>query len=88
MKRTALLIATALLASPVFAADLCDSNIQKIDDAVKTNVTTSDTTPRQDQVMRLQEKAIQAKAAGDIQTCIATSGEALKLLMKSGDLGG
>lgn len=88
MKRSVLLITMAVLASPVLADDLCDSNIQKIDEAMKTDGNTTDTTPQQDQVMRLQEKAIQAKAAGDIQGCIAASSEALKLLKKSGDMGG
>lgn len=88
MKPTVLLISMALLAGPVLADDLCDSNIQKIDDEMKTQVNATDTDPRQDQVMRLQEKAIQAQAAGDIQTCISTSSEALKLLKKAGDMGG
>lgn len=88
MKPTVLLIGMALLAGPALADDLCDSNIQKIDDEMKAEVKMTDTNARQDQVMRLQEKAIQAQAAGDIQTCISTSNEALKLLMKSADMGG
>ncbi len=61
MKRAALLITAALLASPAFADDLCSTNLQKVDDAVKT---TTNNTQAQEQAMRLQEKAAQAQAAG------------------------
>ncbi|MCY1269306.1 hypothetical protein D3C76_901360 [compost metagenome] len=84
MKATYLIIATALLAGPVFAADedVCSTNIQKIDESMK-NTAASDATV-QDQVMRLQEKALQAQAAGDTKGCVASSSEALKLLKRSG----
>ncbi|MBO3276722.1 hypothetical protein [Pseudomonas schmalbachii] len=78
MKRTVLVIAMAMLAGPVFADDLCSTNIQKIDDTMKTSATTNPTV--EDQVMRLQEKALEKQAAGDTKGCIAASSEALKLL--------
>ncbi|AGI26110.1 hypothetical protein ACYCAX_21445 [Pseudomonas sp. MT3] len=81
MKRTALLITAALLASPAFAADLCSDNLQKIDAAVQSNAGTAQT---QDQAMRLQEKAIQAQQSGDTKACIAQTEKALKLLKQSG----
>lgn len=81
MKRTALLITAALLASPAFAADLCSDNLQKIDAAVQANAGDAQT---QDQAMRLQEKAIQAQQAGNTKACIAQTEKALKLLNQSG----
>lgn len=85
MKRTALLITAALLASPAFAADLCSDNLQKIDDAVKTS---TNNTQVQEQAMRLQEKAIQAQESGNTKACIAQTEKALQLLKKNAGDGG
>lgn len=80
MKRTALLITAALLASPAFAADLCSDNLQKIDAAVQTHASSAQS---EDQAMRLQEKAIQSQQAGNTKACIAQTEKALKLLKQS-----
>lgn len=85
MKRAALLITAALLASPAFAADLCSDNLQKIDDAVKT---TTNNAQAQEQVMRLQEKAVQAQSSGNTKDCIAQTEKALKLLKQNSGDGG
>ncbi|MCE4068528.1 MULTISPECIES: hypothetical protein [Pseudomonas] len=85
MKRAALLITAALLASPAFAADLCSDNIQKLDDAVKT---TTNNTQAQEQAMRLQEQAAKAQAAGNTKECIAHTEKALQLLKKNSGDGG
>jgi hypothetical protein len=85
MKRAALLITAALLASPAFAADLCSDNLQKVDDAVKT---TTNNTQAQEQAMRLQEKAAQAQADGNTKACIAQTEKALQLLKHNSGGGG
>ncbi|UCL86297.1 hypothetical protein [Pseudomonas sp. HS-18] len=85
MKRAALLITAALLASPAFADDLCSTNLQKVDDTVKT---TTNNTQAQEQAMRLQEKAAQAQAAGNTKECIAHTEKALKLLKDNAGDGG
>ncbi|MCJ1881981.1 hypothetical protein [Pseudomonas nitroreducens] len=85
MKRAALLITAALLASPAFADDLCSTNLQKVDDAVKT---TTNNTQAQEQAMRLQEKAAQAQTAGNTKECIAHTEKALKLLKDNAGDGG
>ncbi|WP_236198908.1 hypothetical protein [Pseudomonas pseudonitroreducens] len=85
MKRAALLITAALLASPAFAADLCSDNLRKVDDAVKT---VTNNTQAQEQAMRLQEKAAQAQAAGNTKACIAQTEKALQLLKKNAGDGG
>lgn len=84
MKRTALFIIAALLASPVFAADLCSENLQKIDDAMQSSTSNPQT---QEEAMRLQEKAAQAQESGNTKACIAQTEKALKLLKQSGDGG-
>ncbi|MBB4865109.1 hypothetical protein HNP46_003985 [Pseudomonas nitritireducens] len=83
MKRTALLITAALLASPAFAADLCSDNLQKVDDAVKS----TNNTQLQEQAMRLQETAAKAQSSGDTKACIADTEKALKLLKQTSDGG-
>lgn len=80
MKRTALFISVALLASPVFAADLCSENLQKIDQSMQT---TNRGDGVQEQAMRLQEKAAQAQQAGNDKACVAMTEKALKLLKAS-----
>jgi hypothetical protein len=85
MKRAALLITAALLASPAFADDLCSTNLQKVEDAMKT---TTNNTQAQEQAMRLQEKASQAQAAGNTKECIAHTEKALKLLKDNAGDGG
>lgn len=73
MKRSAiagLFIATAMLASPVFAADndLCKSNIQAIEDALATAPSTSENA--MDNVKAALEKAKKSQAAGNDKKCI------------------
>lgn len=80
MTRTALFISVALLASPVFAADLCSENLQKIDQSMQT---TQRGDGIQEQAMRLQEKAAQAQQAGNDKACVALTEKALKLLKAS-----
>jgi len=84
MKLTALLISTALLASPVFATDLCATNLQKLDDGL-TSKTTGD--PLKQQVEELRTKAQQARDTGDSDGCIASSTKALQLLEAPADNG-
>ena len=82
MKRTALaglFVCAAMLASPVFAAeDLCQINLQKIDDTMATLVATSENT--QEDINGLIEKAKGEKAKGNTEDCIATTTQALQKL--------
>lgn len=80
MKRIAMILSLALLASPVFAADLCSENLQKIDQSMQTT-NRSDTV--QEQAMRLQEKAALAQEAGNDKACVAMTEKALRLLKTS-----
>ena len=78
MKRAFLFLSAALMISPVFAAgDICQANLQKIDDSLKTDVSKPELVER---VGKLRDRAVQAQAAGDTKTCIATSSQALALL--------
>jgi hypothetical protein len=83
MKRTylsGLIVASALVASPVFAAeDLCDVNIQKIEDAKTTSMTLGD--PAKSQFDDAYKEATAAKAAKNEEKCIARSTDALQILM-------
>ncbi|MCY1281760.1 hypothetical protein D9M68_375810 [compost metagenome] len=86
MKRTFLFLAAALMVSPAFAAgDLCDANLQKIDDSLKTE--TNNTTLDQ-RIGALRDKAAQEQAAGDTKACISTTTEALTMLEKQKSGGG
>lgn len=86
MKRTALIFATALLASPVFAADdLCQVNLQKLDDQLATHTTL--TAPLKTQVEDLQTQAKTAHQAGNNEDCASAANQALMLLEKT-DKGG
>ncbi len=86
MKRAAIALTAAMMSLPVFAADdLCEINLQKIDDTMTTNPTLGQ--PLQGQVEELQQKAMSAKAAGKTEDCIAASGQALQLLRTPGNGG-
>lgn len=82
MKRTALaglFVCAAMLASPVFAEeDLCQINLQKIDDTMATLVATSENA--QENINGLIEKAKGEKANGKTDDCIATTTQALQKL--------
>ncbi|MCY1411452.1 hypothetical protein D3C76_621390 [compost metagenome] len=80
MKATLLAFAAALLVSPVFAGDLCDSNLQKIDDTLKSTNNATLT----EKVSSLRDKAAQEKASGDTKACISTTSEALVMLERTG----
>ncbi|AMO78821.1 MULTISPECIES: hypothetical protein [Pseudomonas] len=80
MKTTILFISAALLASPVFAADRCSDNLQRIDESMQS---TNRSDSVQEQAMRLQEKAAQAQEQGNTQACVAMTEKALKLLKAS-----
>jgi len=87
MKRTALVFAAALMTSPVFAAsDLCDVNLQKIDDGMTTAPTLGE--PMKSEVAELKAEAMKARDAGDEKACIAASGKALQMMKAPGDGGG
>lgn len=89
MKRTALFAATALLACPVaFAADkdLCEINMQEIDDNMATNMSTLGE-PTKSKVDEHLQQARQAQQSGDIETCIAHSTKALNELKGPGGTG-
>lgn len=82
MKATALIFATALLASPVFAADdLCAVNLQKLDDQLTTRTTLP--TPLKTQVEDLQTQARTAQQAGNNEDCASAANQALMLLEKT-----
>ncbi|WP_120995947.1 hypothetical protein JQR85_13465 [Stutzerimonas urumqiensis] len=81
MNRLALLAAAALLASPAaFAADenLCQLNMQELDDALATDVTIG--TPVEGEVKELMKQAKQAQQSGNIEECIVHTTKALQLL--------
>ena len=83
MKRTylsGLVVACALVASPVFAAeDLCAVNLQKIDDAKTTSMQLGD--PAKSQFEDAYNQAKAAHAAKDDKTCISRSTDAMNILM-------
>lgn len=87
---SALFAAATLLASPVFAADLCTTNLQKIDDSMATAGATAEGL---DKAMTEQvDKAKAAQASGDTKECIAITSKVLLRLEKtekgSGSAGG
>ncbi|AYC31627.1 hypothetical protein D3880_04125 [Pseudomonas cavernae] len=86
MKRFAMLIVAALLTAPVFAADLCDINLQKLEDALATQAPNGDTATQQ--VEQLKAKAEEAKVVGDTEGCINNSNKALQVLENSDKGGG
>ncbi|MEN0108476.1 MAG: hypothetical protein AAGC84_18935 [Pseudomonas sp.] len=83
MKRTALysaaLLSATLMASPVFAADLCDANLQKIKDTLTTKEATLSESLKTE-VTELQTKAKDAQAAGDDKKCVEVSAMAVQRL--------
>ena len=86
MKKFALFAAAALIASPaVFAADkdLCQLNLQEIDDNMATNKATLGD-PARGEVQDLIKKARDAKQS---ETCIAQSTKALQMLEGPGSTG-
>jgi hypothetical protein len=82
MKRSVfsgLIITAALMASPVFAAeDLCDVNLQKIENAKTTTLNLGE--PAKGQLEEATNQAKAAKASGDEKGCIAASTNALKVI--------
>ena len=81
MKHSALagmFITAALLASPVFAADkdLCDGNIQKLEDAASSGMAIGENSA--ENIKAALDKAKAAKAAGNEKDCIAVSGGMLE----------
>ncbi|VVQ05280.1 hypothetical protein PS918_04583 [Pseudomonas fluorescens] len=80
MKRTVfagMLICTAMLASPAFAADhdLCTIKLQELRDKVTTLPATSENTSME--VKRMQASAEAANAANDDKRCITEATQAL-----------
>ncbi|QGZ32765.1 hypothetical protein [Stutzerimonas stutzeri] len=89
MKKYALLAAAALIASPAaFAADqdLCQLNMQEIDDNMSTSQVTLGE-PARSEVEELISQARQAQQSGDTETCIAHSTKALQELEGPGSSG-
>lgn len=83
MKRTALIFACALAASPAFANDdLCATNLQKIDDHLATQTALGEAAKQQ--VDDLRKQAVQAQQAGDTKGCVGHSTQAVTLLEKTG----
>ena len=74
MKVHALLASAVLLASPaVFAQqDLCQTNLQEIDDNMATNTATLGE-PAKSKVEEYVQQARQAQQSGDTEACIAHS---------------
>ncbi|MBU1807705.1 MAG: hypothetical protein KKC02_22050 [Gammaproteobacteria bacterium] len=87
MKVHALLASAVLLASPaVFAQDdLCQLNLQEIDDNMATNTTLGE--PAKSQVDEYVKQARQAQQSGDTGACIAHSTKALQELKGPGSTG-
>lgn len=88
MKVHALLASAVLLASPaVFAQDdLCQLNLQEIDDNMATNTATLGE-PAKSQVDEYVKQARQAQQSGDTEACIAHSTKALQELNGPGSTG-
>ncbi len=89
MKRLALLAAAALLASPAaFAADkdLCQLNMQEVEDNMATNMATLGE-PSKSQIEEHIEQARQAQQSGDTEACITHSTKALQELKGPGSSG-
>ncbi|MET1080461.1 MAG: hypothetical protein ABWY06_20800 [Pseudomonas sp.] len=85
MKRIALFFSAALLAAPVFAADLCTVNMQKLDDSMATHANLA--SPLKEQVAEHKKAAEAARAANDLETCGTHAQKALQLLEAPGDNG-
>jgi hypothetical protein len=87
MKRTVfagLFLTTALLASPVFAADdLCGANIQTIKDAQVSTNTNYDADAKK-QLKKAEDDAIAAQKAGDTKKCIADTSKTISELKLGG----
>jgi len=88
MKVHALLASAVLLASPVVFAqdDLCQLNLQEIDDNMATNTATLGE-PAKSQVDEYVKQARQAQQSGDTEACIAHSTKALQELKGPGSTG-
>ncbi|WP_137971011.1 hypothetical protein [Pseudomonas sp. F(2018)] len=83
MKRTALIFACALAASPAFANDdLCATNLQKIDDQLASQTALG--AAAKQQVEDLRKQAVQAQQAGDNEGCAGHANQAVTLLEKTG----
>ncbi|WP_347906132.1 hypothetical protein [Pseudomonas purpurea] len=85
MKRTALaglFITAAMLASPAFAADkdLCDLNLQKLEDSIATLPATSENTTNN--IKTMQARAQAAKKAGNDKKCVDETTQALQRIQK------
>ena len=82
MKRSVfsgLIITAALVSSPVFAAeDLCDVNLQKIDDAKTITLNLGE--PAKSQLEDATKEARAAQANKDEKTCITRSTDALTII--------
>ncbi|MBK4987392.1 hypothetical protein [Pseudomonas sp. S36] len=78
---SALFAAATLLASPVFAEDLCAINLQKINDMQPTAGSTPETFDKA--VTDHVDKAKQAQANGDTKTCIEITSKVLNRLEKT-----
>jgi len=86
MKRFAMLATAALLASPAaFAADkdLCQINMQEIQDNMTTNQATLGE-PARSQVEEYTNQAREAQQAGDTEKCITLTTQALQRLKGPG----
>lgn len=86
MKKLALLAAAAFIASPAaFAAeqDLCEINMQEIEDNMATSMTTLGE-PARSQIEDYIKQARQAKEAGNTEECIVHSTKALQELKGPG----
>jgi hypothetical protein len=77
-----LFISAAMLASPVFAADkdLCDAQVQKLDDAITTAPAVSENA--MDNAKTALEDAKKAQASGNDKDCIEISGQMLEKIQQ------
>ncbi|WP_060481642.1 hypothetical protein [Pseudomonas sp. NBRC 111119] len=78
---SALFAAATLLASPVFADDLCTINLQKINDMQATAGNTSEGLDKS--VTEHVDEAKQAQASGDTAKCIEITSKVVNRLEKT-----
>ncbi|WP_339490297.1 hypothetical protein [Pseudomonas sp. EL_65y_Pfl2_R95] len=79
MKRISAFVIAAALTAPAFAAsDLCDVNLQKLDDSSAVISTLG--TPLKEQVEEHTKLAKEAKAAGNVKECGSHAEQALQML--------
>jgi hypothetical protein len=81
MKRIMLLLSATLLTAPAFAGDLCETNLQKLEDQLSS---LQPAAPLQQQVEEHRQEALKARDLGNTDGCISHSEKALQALQRTG----